>query len=221
MRRIIAAVFQSLDGVMQAPGGPTEDWTGGFTLGGWTAPYADDTTGKTIAALHDRPFDLLLGRKTYEIFAAYWPYVDEANPIGAAFDKAAKYVVTGGDDPLEWQNSHRLDSIGAVAELKAGEGPDLIIWGSSTLYPQLFSAGLIDQLVLMTYPVVLGKGKRLFGDGTPSFAMTVVDQQTSPEGVTVATLEPGGEVRTGTFAGPEQSDREKARQAKIQREGDW
>ena len=219
MRRIVAAVFQSLDGVMQAPGGPTEDWTGGFTLGGWTAPYADETTGKAIAALHDGPFDLLLGRKTYEIFAGYWPYVDESNPIGEAFDKAAKYVVTGGDDALEWQNSHRLGSIAAVADLKAGEGPDLIIWGSSTLYPQLFSAGLIDRLVLMTYPVVLGKGKRLFGDGTPAFSMTVVSQETSPEGVVVATLEPAGEVRTGTFAGPDTSEREKGRQERMKREG--
>ena len=219
MRKLVGAVFQSLDGVMQAPGGPTEDWTGGFEFGGWLPPFFDEKGGEVITALFSRPFDLLLGRKTYEIFAAYWPYVGADDPIGAPFDRAAKYVVTRGDDPLEWQNSHRVDSIEGVAAVKASDGPDLIIQGSSTLYPQLLAAGLIDRLLVMTFPVVLGQGKRLFGSGTPSFTLKLVEQELSGTGVVIATYEPAGEVQTGTFEGPEPSEREKARQERMKREG--
>jgi dihydrofolate reductase len=219
MRKLVGGVFQSLDGVMQAPGGPSEDWTGGFALGGWSATYWDEAMGDAMDALFAGPFDLLLGRKTYEIFAAHWPYVGPDDPIGPAFDNACKYVLTRGDDPLEWQNSHRVGSIDAVAKIKAGEGPDLLIQGSSTLYPGLFAAGVIDRLFVMTFPVVLGSGKRLFGAGTPPFALTLIEHRTSTTGVTMATYEPAGEVPIGTFQLSEPSVREQARQERMQREG--
>lgn len=219
MRRVVAAAFVSLDGVMQAPGGPTEDWTGGFAFGGWLPPLADDASGSAIAALFAQPFDLLLGRKTYEIFAAYWPYVEAGHPIGEPFDRAGKYVLTRSDDALPWRNSHRLGSIEAVAELKAGEGPDLIVQGSSTLYPQLLAAGLIDRLILQIFPVLLGSGKRLFGDGTPPLSLKLVDRKLSGSGVMIASYEPAGMVETGSFIGPDPSERERTRQERMQREG--
>ena len=219
MRRIIGGAFVSLDGVMQAPGGPTEDWTGGFKYGGWVAPHWDETTGAAISSLFDGEFDLLLGRKTYEIFAAHWPYAPEGDPIGTAFDKAAKYVVTHGDDDLPWQNSRRLTSIEAVRDLKATDGPDLVIQGSTTLYPQLFAAGLIDRFTLLTFPVVLGGGKRIFGDGMPALTMKLVSSETSPSGVTVTTYEPADSVAIGTFQQDEPSAREVARQERMKREG--
>jgi dihydrofolate reductase len=215
----VGGVFQSLDGVMQAPGGPSEDWTGGFALGGWSATYWDEAMGEAMGALFAGSFDLLLGRKTYEIFAAHWPYVGPDDPIGPAFDNANKYVLTRGDELLEWQNSHRVGSIDAVAEIKAGEGPDILIQGSSTLYPGLFAAGLIDRLFVMTFPVVLGSGKRLFGPGTPPFALTLIEHRTSTTGVAMATYEPAGEVPIGTFQLSEPSVREQARQERMRREG--
>lgn len=219
MRRLVSGVFVSLDGVMQAPGGPTEDWTGGFKFGGWLPPHFDDVAGGAVHALFDRDFDLLLGRKTYEIFAAYWPFADKDDPIHIAFEKAAKYVVTHSEDPLEWQNSHRLGSIDAIAALKATDGPDLVIQGSATLYPQLFAAGLIDRMTVLTFPVVLGSGKRLFGDDTPPFTMRMVDSKVTTTGVTIATYEPAGEVKTGDFAQQETNPREQARQERMKREG--
>lgn len=218
MRRIIGATFVSLDGAMQAPGGPSEDWTGGFDHGGWLAPLWDEAPDETIDKLFTEPFDLLLGRRTYDIFAAYWPYVEGHNaPMGALFDRVAKFVVTHRDEPLEWANSHRLDSIAAIAALRQSDGPDLVIQGSSTLYPQLLAAGLLDRLTLMTFPVVLGTGKRLFGDGTPPGTMKLVDHLVSPRGNIVATYEPAGEVVTGSF-GASTSQRERARQEQMKRE---
>jgi dihydrofolate reductase len=158
---VVASTSVSLDGVMQAPGGPQEDSTGDFKLGGWLPKVGDDAVGKRVDKLFTPPFDLLLGRRTYDIFAAYWPYATgEWKALGERFDRAAKYVVTGGDQRLDWQNSHRLESIDAIADLKRGEGSDLIIQGSGTLYPQLLGAGLLDRLTLMTFPVILGSGKR-------------------------------------------------------------
>lgn len=218
-RRIIGGVFVSLDGVMQAPGGPTEDWTGGFGFGGWIWPHQDEATGKAVMALFDGEFDLLLGRKTYEIFAAYWPYVGEGDAIGGPFDKAAKYVLTHGEDPLPWANSHRLTGIDALRALKATDGPDLVIQGSSTLYPQLFAAGLIDRVTVLTFPILLGSGKRLWGEGTPPVALRMIDHVTSGTGVTIATYEPAGEVPTGSFGDPPVNEREAARQARMEREG--
>ena len=222
MRKVIGAAFVSLDGVMQAPGGPDEDRSGGFEHGGWLANYFDEEAGKQIDSLFGGPFDLLLGRRTYDIFAAYWPFVqsEEDKVIGDAFDRAAKYVLTRGDQPLTWQNSHRLESFDALAELKKGEGPDLVIQGSSTLYPQLLAAGLIDRLTVMTFPVVLGAGKRLFGEGTPPRSMRMVDHRVSPAGNVFATYEPAGDVETGSFASIEPSPAELERQQRIAN-GTW
>lgn len=219
MRRLTGGVFQSLDGVMQAPGGPSEDWTQGFTLGGWSATLWDDTMGQAMGALFSTPFDLLLGRKTYEIFAAHWPYVGPDDPIGPVFDKANKYVVTRGDEPLEWVNSHRLGSIADVEALKNRDGPDLLIQGSSTLYPALLGEGLIDRLFVMTFPVVLGSGKRLFGPGTPAAAWKMIDHQLSTTGVIMATYAPAGRVPIGSFQLDAPSPAEERRQQRMAREG--
>jgi len=217
MRKIIGATFVSLDGVMQAPGGPSEDWTGGFKHGGWLPALFDELVGETIDALFKPPFDLLLGRRTYDIFAAYWPYAeDDSKPMGEMFDSVGKYVVTRGDAPLEWHDSHRIASLDALAELKRSDGPDLIIQGSSTLNPQLLAFGLLDRLTLMTFPVVLGTGKRLFGDGTPAGTMRMVEHKISPRGNIVATYEPTGEVATGSV-GASTSQREQARQEQMKR----
>lgn len=219
MRRVVGSAFVSLDGVMQAPGGPTEDWTGGFTLGGWLAPLFDEAAGRAIDALFAQPFDLLLGRRTYDIFAAYWPYAEgDAKPMGELFDRIGKHVMTHDDAPLEWQNSHRVDGLDALAELKRSDGPDLVIQGSGTLYPQLLSRGLLDRLTLMIFPVVLGRGKRLFGDGTPPASMRMVEHEVSPAGTIIATFEPRGEVTTGSFGDMPPNEREQARQERMRRE---
>lgn len=224
MRKIIGAAFVSLDGVMQAPGGPTEDWTGGFAHGGWLPALWDDAVGETIDQILKEPFDLLLARKTYDIFAAYWPYAQgESKPMGEMFDRIGKYVVTRGDQPLEWPNSHRVGSLDALAELKRGDGPDLVIQGSSTLYPQLLAAGLLDRLTLMTFPIVLGDGKRLFGDGTPARTMTMIEQKVTPTGAVIATYQPAGEVAIGDmgqFNDQQPSAREQERQAAMA-DGSW
>lgn len=217
MRRLTGAAFLSLDGVMQAPGGPDEDRSDGFELGGWLAGIYDEEFGEEIDRLFAGPFHLLLGRRTYDIFAAYWPY-NRDNPIGAKFQSASKYVLTHSHEPLEWDNSHRLESIDSIAKLKRDDGPDLVIQGSSTLYPQLLQASLIDRLVLMTFPVVLGEGKRLFGEGTPSGKMKMVEHKVTPVGTVIATYEPSGEVRTGTFATKEPSQDELERRKKWARE---
>jgi len=193
MRKLTGGVFLSLDGVMQAPGGPTEDPTGGFDEGGWVFKLWDEGIEPALGTLFGGTYDLLLGRRTYDIFAAYWPYAEGDNAaMGHAFDKAAKYVLTRGDQPLEWQNSHRLAGIDEVAKLKSTDGPDLVIQGSSTIYPALLAAGLIDKLILMTFPVTLGAGKRLFGKGTPVGLLEMTDHSVTPKGTVIATYRPGG-----------------------------
>lgn len=219
MRRIIGSLFVSLDGVIQAPGGPTEDWTGGFEHGGWLAGLFDETAGEAIGNLFAQPFDLLLGRRTYDIFAAYWPYVEgEHKPMGEMFDDVGKYVVTHRREGLDWQNSPQVATIDALAELKRSEGPDLIIQGSGTLYPPLLAAGLIDRLTLMTFPVVLGRGKRWFGAGGVPGKMKLVDHRVSPSGTIIATYAPDGAVAAGSVGPPIDSDRERARQERMKLE---
>ena len=221
MRKIIGGVFVSLDGVLQGPGGPEEDTTGGFELGGWLPQFFDAVVGERADKLFTPPFDLLLGRRTYEIFAAHWPYAaGEAKSLGERFDRAAKYVVTKGKQQLEWQNSHRLESVEAIAELKRGEGPDLIIQGSGTLYPQLLRAGLLDRLILMTFPVVVGSGKRLFGDGTPPGALRLVEHQVTPSGILIATYQPQGAIELGDFQQPKPSAAEVDRRRRMN-DGTW
>ncbi len=220
MRRIIGGMFVSLDGVVQAPGGLSEDPTGGFAHGGWMFPLVDDQVGAAVGTFFSQPYDLLLGRRTYDIFAAYWPYADgEGAAMGEAFTAANKYVLTGGARPLPWANSHRLRGMDEVAALKRGEGPDLLIQGSSTLYPALLAAGLLDRLVLYTFPIVLGRGKRLFGEGTPPGTLTLVDHRVSPRGTVMATYEPAGRVERGSF-GASESERERERQTRIT-DGTW
>ena len=223
MRRIIGSAFISLDGVIQGPGGPTEDITGGFDEGGWVFKVWDEGVDEAIGAVFAREYDLLLGRRTYDIFAAYWPYVTgEGAAMGEAFTAANKYVLTRGSQPLEWANSHRMTSVEDVAAIKAGNGPDLIIQGSSEIYPGLLAAGLIDQLTLMIFPVILGKGKRLFGDGTPTGMLNMVEHKVTEKGTVIATYEPGGTLPPYPPYGPEPST--SAREAERQRrmvEGSW
>jgi dihydrofolate reductase len=223
MRNIIGGVFLSLDGVMQGPGGPTEDVTGPFDEGGWVFKLWDEAAGEAIGSLFAGEYDLLLGRRTYDIFAGYWPYVDgEGAAMGQAFTRANKYVLTRGNQPLEWANSHRLKCIDDVAALKRDHGPDLIIQGSSTIYPGLLAARLIDRLMLMTFPVTLGKGKRLFGDGTPTTMLKMVDHKVTAKGTVIATYEPGGTLPAFPPFGPQPSTspREAERQRRMA-EGSW
>jgi dihydrofolate reductase len=222
MRRIIGGVFLSLDGVMQAPGGPTEDYTGGFDEGGWLFRFGDEGIFDTIGSLFAGDYDLLLGRRTYDIFASYWPYVEgQEAEMGKAFTRAGKHVLTRGDQPLEWENSHRLKGVEDVAALKQSDGPDLIIQGSSTIYPALLAAGLIDRLVLMTFPVTLGGGKRLFGEGTPASALKMIDHKVTSKGTVIATYEPDGAIpASGDFPEASTSTREAERQRKM-RDGTW
>ncbi len=240
MRKIRGSVFVSLDGVMQAPGGPSEDPTGGFQHGGWLPQFFDADVGDAIDVFFGGEYDLLLGRRTYEIFAAYWPYVGgeatgmgeifdrtgkddgeaAAIAMGEAFTRANKYVLTRGSPDLSWSNSHRLGSIDELRTVRDSDGPDLLIQGSSTIYPALMEAGLLDQLTVMTFPVVLGGGKRPFGEETPAGALRVVDHKVTRSGAVIATYEPAGTVEHG-WAGPQStSEREQARQAEMQA-GTW
>ena len=191
MRKIIACPFVSLDGVIQAPGGATEDPSGGFDLGGWTMEYSDEKSGGAVMRMIGtvaKPNDLLLGRKTYDIFASHWPQVPADDPIGAVFNKANKYVLTSGPGP-SWVNSHQLRSIDELKKVKASNGADIVLWGSSTLYPQLFEANLIDRLLLMIFPLALGRGKRLFGSTTRPVKMKLVASEVTSTGVILATYE--------------------------------
>ena len=220
MRRIVGAAFSTLDGVIQGPGGPSEDTTGGFRFSGWLPPVGDDAINEKIGELFGGPFDLLLGRRTYEIFAGYWPYApDEMADIRDPFNACTKYVFTHREEPLEWQNSQRVD-IETLRELKQGEGPDLIIQGSSTLYPQLLDSGLLDELTLMISPVVLGQGKRLFGDGTPPRSLKMTSHKVSEAGSIIATYQPAGPVEIGTYVTTPPSEREEERQVAMA-EGSW
>jgi dihydrofolate reductase len=220
MRKLTAAVFISLDGVMQAPGGPEEDPTSDFRLGGWVQPLWGADMGPFERVIMGE-YDLLLGKRTYDIFAGYWPY-NQDDPIGEKFQRINKYVLTHSDAPLEWENSHRLSgsTADAVAELKRSKGRDLLIQGSSTLYPPLLSAGLIDRLMLMTFPILLGHGKSIFDGSQSARTLKLVDHFVTNAGVVMTTYEPGGEVRTGTFESKEPSEQELERRQRM-REGSW
>ena len=200
MRRLISSTFLSLDGVMQAPGGPDEDESGGFSLGGWTVPYWDEAMGAFMDELMGHLFDLVLGRKTYDVFAAHWPHADEqeAKPL----NEATKHVASRGRPELSWQRSVLLDGdvVEAVRALKQQDGPELQVHGSGDLLQTLIGAGLVDEYRLLTFPVVLGGGKRLFGSGAVPTALRLVSSTTSSTGVVMAVYAPVGEVTTGSFA---------------------
>ncbi|HEU0295975.1 MAG TPA: dihydrofolate reductase family protein [Anaerolineales bacterium] len=198
MRKIIVLTFLTLDGVMQGPGGPTEDTSGNFTLGGWTVPYFDEYLGNVMTEQMGQPFDLLLGRKTFEIFASYWPQHAEEGP---EINRATKYVASNTLTSHEWSKSVFLKRNVAeeIKKLKAGEGPDLQVHGSGELIQTLLEHDLVDEFWLKIFPVTLGTGKRLFAKGTMPAAYALVDSKTSPSGVIIATLKRAGEVRTGSF----------------------
>jgi dihydrofolate reductase len=200
MRKIVVFMMVSLDGVMQAPGGPEEDTSGDFKYGGWTAPYADETMGKIINEELSVSFDLLLGKKTYEIWVPYWP--KQTGPIADPFNKAKKYVVSDEPVDLAWDESILIqtDVVARLKALKEEDGPVLHVWGSSVLIQTLLKNDLVDELRLRIYPITLGGGKRLFGEGTIPAAFELIDSQALPSGVILANYKRSGEVKTGSFA---------------------
>lgn len=198
MRKIIVLTFVSLDGVMQAPGGPEEDTSGGFTHGGWTVPYFDEFLGQEMTEQMGQPFDLLLGRKTFEIFASYWPYHAEE---GAAINRATKYVASTTLTNHNWQPSVFLNGnvTEAIRKLKEADSPDLQVHGSSNFIQTLLKNDLVDEFWLKIFPVTLGSGLRLFDHGAIPAAYVLTGSKTSPSGVIIASFKRSGEVKTGTF----------------------
>lgn len=205
MRKVIVGAFVSLDGVMQGPGGPEEDLEGGFQYGGWVAPLFDEELGQAVGGMFAEPFDLLLGRRTWDIFAAHWPHVPSDHPdraLADLFNGLTKHVATHRPESLDWAGSQSLgeDAIEGVRRLKASDGPHLLTQGSTELLHQLFAADLVDELRLMTFPVVLGPGKRLFDAASSAGAFDLVSSITTPQGVVVSTYVRAGQVKTGDFS---------------------
>ncbi len=213
MRRLIASTFASLGGIMQAPGGPEEDPTGGFTLGGWMFRYADESMDISAAGFDGKDRELVLGRRTYEIFEAYWPYQPDDHPIAKTFNATKKYVASHTLTMLSWNNSTLLhgDVVSAIIALKAQPGPDLQMIGSGLLIQTLQAASLIDEYNVWTFPVVLGRGKRLFSETAKPSALQLVRSQVSTTGVVMSTYVPGGDIQPGSFVGAEPSKKELAR----------
>jgi len=222
MRKIIVGAQVSMDGVMQAPGSPWEDPTRGFTFGGWVMPYFDDVFGEEIDRVFAESCDLLLGRKTYEIFAGYWPYYDEtgsAGRIATLFKRIKKYVVTrSGDVDTSWQGSVLLRDIAEVERLRAADGPNLVTQGSTELVHALLANDLVDAISIFTVPVVLGRGKKLFADGSAPHSYKLTRSRVSPNGLIVGHYERAGEVRIDNTVIPP-TDREMARRERMKREG--
>ena len=201
MRKLIVSTFLTLDGVMQAPGGPGEDDGGGFAYGGWSVNYWDEQMERIMSEAMSRPFDLVLGRKTYDIFAAYWPHAPE-EAGGKPLNDATKYVASRGDPALGWRTSVLIegDAAEGIAALKQDEGPELQVHGSGNLIQTLLRHNLIDQYRLWVFPLVIGSGKRLFADGTIPSGLRLVTSKVSTTGVVIGTYEPAGEIITGSFA---------------------
>ena len=218
MRKILVTTFVSLDGVMQAPGGPQEDPTGGFAFGGWTAPHFDEALGGVMGEVFGRPFDLLLGRKTYDIFAAHWPYVTDPNdPIAGLFNQVTKYVASHAKPQFDWKNSEWLgeDTVAALKTLKKSDGPDLVVQGSSVLMQTLWQHGLVDEFTVLVMPLMLGRGKRLFGEGVIPAGLKLIRSQAYPTGVVVSAYRPDGAVKIGDFQLPEASEAERERRRNL------
>lgn len=199
MRKLVILTFVSLDGVMQAPGGKGEDPSGGFDLEGWTVPFFDDAAGQVMAKQMGQPFDLLLGKKTYDIFAAYWP--NKKDDIGDVFGKATKYVVTDEAVDASWKETVVIkgDVVSEIKKLKQSEGSMLQVHGSSNMIQTLLENDLADELWLKIFPVTLGKGKRLFGKGTQPMSFKLIESTVTPMGVIVASYKRDGQVKTGSF----------------------
>ncbi|HVF18366.1 MAG TPA: dihydrofolate reductase family protein [Steroidobacteraceae bacterium] len=223
MRKVIVGAMVSMDGVMQAPGGPTEDPTKGFKFGGWVMPYFNQEFGEEIDRLFSEKFDLLLGRKTYEIFAAHWPYYDEGGSDGGIaklFNEIKKYAVSrSGDVDTSWQGSVLLRDIADVTRLKQEDGRNLVTQGSSELVHALLANDLVDAMSIFTVPVVLGGGKKLFTDGSAPHSFKLTRSRISPNGLINGHYEREGEVKIGDTALDSPSEREIARQERIKREG--
>jgi dihydrofolate reductase len=201
MRKLIVSTFLTLDGVMQAPGGPGEDDSGGFAYGGWSVNYWDEQMGQVMDEATSKPFAMVLGRETYDIMAAYWPHAPEET--GAkVFNDATKYVASRSRPRLEWSNSVLIegDAAEGVAALKQEDGPELQVHGSGSLIQTLLGHNLVDQYRLWVFPLVLGSGKRLFAGGTIPSGLKLVDHKVSTTGVVIGTYEPAGEIVTGSFA---------------------
>ncbi|HEY1644930.1 MAG TPA: dihydrofolate reductase family protein [Candidatus Saccharimonadales bacterium] len=200
MRKIVVLSFISLDGVMQAPGGSEEDTSGNFRYGGWTVPYSDEFSGDLLVKQMSLPYDLLLGRKTYDIFAGYWP--KQTGSIADPFNKATKYVVSASSPKLDWEKSVLIkgDVVAKLKELKQQNGSMLQVHGSGNLIQTLLKNDLVDELWLKIFPVTLGKGKHLFAEGTMPAAFELIESKTSPRGVIFANYKRSGEVKTGSFA---------------------
>jgi dihydrofolate reductase len=223
MRKIIVGAQVSMDGVMQSPGGSTEDPTSGFQFGGWAIPYFDEEGGDEIVRLFEEPFDLLLGRKTYEIFAAYWPYQqwpDAPNGgIPQLFKDCKKYVVSrSGEVDTSWEGSVLLRDIAEVQRLRQEDGPNLVTQGSTELIHALLANDLVDAISTFTIPVVLGGGKKLFADGSTPHSFTLTGSRVAASGLVVAHYERDGEVKTEDIVAGFSSDREVARRERMQRE---
>src|SRR3954470_2547574 len=223
MRKIIVGAQLSIDGVMQAPGGPTEDPTNGFRFGGWVMPYFDREFGEEIDRLFSEKFDLLLGRKTYEIFAAYWPYYEEDAPHGGIaklFKEIRKYVVSrSGDVDTSWARSVLLRDIADVKRLRQEEGPNLLTQGSTELVHALLANDLVDAMSIFTVPVVLGGGKKLFADGSAPHSFKLTRARVSPKGLIVGHYEREGGIKMGGTTLDSPSEPEIARQERMKREG--
>ena len=196
MRKIIVLEFLTLDGVMQAPGGPKEDKSGGFKYGGWTAPYFDEVSGKEMGKQMKGKYDLLLGHKTYDIFAGYWPQHTEGWP---QVNKIAKYVVSKTLKKPTWENTVVVKDIKELKKFKKKNGPDLQVYGSGNLIQTLLKNDLVDELWLKIFPITLGSGKRLFKDGAIPAAFKLIESKTSPSGVIFASYKRAGKVKTGSF----------------------
>jgi dihydrofolate reductase len=223
MRKLIVGAMVSLDGVMQAPGGPNEDPTKGFKFGGWSMSHFDQAGGEEIDRLFKEEFALLLGRKTYEIFAAYWPYHNEAAPDGGIakrFNAARKYVVSrSGEVDTSWRDSVLLRALADVGRVKQEDGPNLLTQGSTELVHALLANDLVDAMAIFTFPVVLGSGKKLFVDGSAPHSYTLTHSRLTPAGVMVAHYERGGEVKVVDGALGEPSKAELVRRERMKREG--
>ena len=223
MRKIIVGAFVSMDGVMQAPGGPTEDPTEGFKFGGWVMPYFDQEFGEEVDRVFSEKFDLLLGRKTYEIFAAYWPYYAENAPhggIATLFKDIKKYAVSrSGDVDTSWQGSVLLRNIDDVKRLREEDGPNLVTQGSTELVHALLANDLVDGMSIFTVPVVLGGGKKLFADGSAPHSYKLTRSRISSRGLMIAHYDRAGDIKMGDTALDKPSVAEQARQERMKREG--